>query len=278
MSSSYSGELAIDNERLEVAVDAAVGAAEIHEEHREELEGGKRKEGDGDVVTDADINSAELIRLQLSDQFPEDGVRGEENDSVESDSGFTWIIDPVDGTVNYVHGVLGHAVLIGGVKNGEVEIGVAYDTYHDDLYYAVSGEGAYKNDEPISVSDHELEDGLVEFEFHSGDIRDGFTQDYFEWLLENSHGVRTVKCIGITTCLVADGSFEVAMTFGTNPWDIAAGVCIVREAGGVVTDKEGNDSWDDIKEGKVIFSNQATSDEVRTACSRFLQKHRVRAD
>ncbi|MEO7203112.1 MAG: inositol monophosphatase family protein [Candidatus Tumulicola sp.] len=192
----------------------------------------------GDLVTDADraAESAVLDRLRRS--FPSAAVLAEESGSRAGSSGERWIVDPLDGTTNFAHGYPLYCVSIGYERDGEILAGVIYAPAIDECFTARRGEGAQLNGEPITVSSVErLSDAMVCTGFQPSDFaRNG---KWFAAMSDRAQAVRRDGSAALDLAFVACGRFDGFWEFDLNPWDVAAGTLIVREAGGSVSQTTG---------------------------------------
>ncbi|MCE9547413.1 MAG: inositol monophosphatase [Planctomycetia bacterium] len=200
-----------------------------------------RKKGPGDLVTDADLAAEQLIRQIVARDFPDHGFIGEESsNAVTPDCEFVWYVDPLDGTMNYVRG-LGHfAVSIAVAQRGELVAGVIYDPLTDECYTATAGGGSQLNGHPIKTSNTTaLADAMVAVGMPVHAQRGQPAVEEFLNVLARCQGVRRMGSSALNLCYVADGRFDAYWDTKTSAWDVAAGVLIVREAGGIVSGPEG---------------------------------------
>lgn len=195
-----------------------------------------------DVVTDVDRASERFIVDGIAEARPDDGILGEEGTDVAGTSGVRWIIDPLDGTTNYVYGHAGFSVSIAVVVDGVPSVGVVADPIHDDLFSARLGGGAFRNQAPIRcspVTDAGL--ALVATGFnYSAAVR----HDQARVLVEMLPRIRDVRRMGgaaVDLCSTACGRVDAYYERGLAPWDLAAGTVIAREAGARVEDLRGGD-------------------------------------
>lgn len=198
------------------------------------------KEGVNNLVTEADHAAEKAIIETIKKEFPDHFILGEESGEMASDSEYKWIIDPLDGTVNFAHGIPLCAVSIGIEKNGEMIMGCVYAPFINELYYAAKGEGATLNDKKISVSDETevLKSCLVTgFPYTYPKLHRG-PLEIFSKLVMQGVPVRRLGSAAIDLCWVAAGRFDGFWEFNLSPWDTAAGEIIVKEAGGTITDFE----------------------------------------
>ncbi|MEX2120388.1 MAG: inositol monophosphatase family protein [Pirellulales bacterium] len=200
-----------------------------------------REKGPSDLVTEADLASQELIRGRLLDAFPGHGFLAEENLSIASrDQGFRWIVDPLDGTTNYVHGLSNYAVSIALEQSGRLVVGTVYDPAAEECFSAAVGMGAYVNRQPIHASaTQQLSEALVATSFSAEVHReDRQIADFIEVLLR-CRATRRMGSSALNLCYLAAGRFDAYWATTTQAWDIAAGALLVREAGGVITSLDG---------------------------------------
>ncbi|WP_208347669.1 inositol monophosphatase family protein [Pseudaestuariivita rosea] len=218
--------------------------------------------GPGDFVSRADTNAEKIIREELMTARPTYGWLGEESDAVEGeDPTRRWIVDPLDGTTNFLHGMPHFAVSIALEHKGQIVAGVVYDPSKDELFFAEKGTGAWLNESRLRVSGRNR---LIESVFATGLPFGGspnlpdLLQDLAR-LLPATAGVRRWGAAALDLAYVAAGRYEGFWERGLNPWDIAAGLIIVREAGGLVEpiDPKG-DIMDD---GNILCANEAIFDQ-----------------
>ncbi len=198
--------------------------------------------GEVDLVTQADRRSEEAIVTRLQSRFPRHTIVAEEGGGREADARWRWYVDPLDGTTNFAHGYPCFAVSIGLEEDGELVTGVIYQPVSGELFTAAKGKGAYLNNKRITVSKVDrLASGLMATGFpsrkraHSQNIN-----FYWEYTLR-SHGVRRDGSAALDLAAVACGRFDGFWEFGLHAWDTAAGVLLVREAGGMVTTFSGEE-------------------------------------
>lgn len=201
------------------------------------------KKGDIDLVTEADLASEALIIERIKSHFPKHAILAEESGEavIDGHSELKWIIDPLDGTTNFAHGYPCFCVTIALENNGEVVVGVTYDPTRDEMFSAERGRGASLNNKPVRVSRCE---GLSEALLVTGfpyDIkrREDFARHLTQFLLQ-SRGVRRDGSAAIDMAYVACGRFDGFWEEGLNPWDMAAGVLLIEEAGGQVSSYDGS--------------------------------------
>jgi myo-inositol-1(or 4)-monophosphatase len=227
------------NPFLEVAIDAAreAGGILLAEFDRPVKISYK---GEVDIVTQADRRSEQAIVARLRAHFPKHAIVAEEGGGNENDSPFRWHVDPLDGTTNFAHGYPCFAVSIGLEESGELVAGVIYQPVSGELFTAIKGEGAYLNQKKIQVSPIEkLATSLLVTGFPSIKRAQNPNIRYYWDFTLRSHGVRRDGSAALDLAAVACGRFEGFWEFGLHSWDTAAGVLLVREAGGTVTQFDG---------------------------------------
>uniref|UniRef100_A0A3Q3MNH1 Inositol-1-monophosphatase n=1 Tax=Mastacembelus armatus TaxID=205130 RepID=A0A3Q3MNH1_9TELE len=217
-----------------------------------------------DLVTQTDQQVEKLIIQSVKDKFPTHRFIGEESvaagEACDLTDSPTWIIDPIDGTTNFVHAFPFVAVSIGFSVNKQMEFGVVYSCLEDKMFTARRGKGAFCNGEPLQVSNQkDIEQSIIATEF--GSSRDPDTVDKIFSSLRNIlcipvHGVRSAGSAAINMCLVASGCVDAYYEIGIHVWDIAAGALIVSEAGGVLMDVEGGGV--DLLSRRIIAANSRT--------------------
>jgi myo-inositol-1(or 4)-monophosphatase len=196
--------------------------------------------GEVDLVTEADRKSEALILERVRARWPNHDVLGEEGARIESGSEYRWYIDPLDGTTNFAHGFPVFCVSLGLEFKGKRIAGVVYDPTRNELFAAEQGSGAYLNECRIHVSAVDrLAESLVATGFPSHKRHRNPNIFFYHQITLRTHGVRRAGSAALDLCSVACGRFDAFWEFNLNPWDTAAGVLIVEEAGGQVTDFSG---------------------------------------
>lgn len=199
------------------------------------------KEGINNLVTEADHASEKAILQVIKEQFPAHSILTEETGAITQDSTYKWIIDPIDGTVNFAHGIPLCCVSIGVEYEGDMILGAVYNPNLNELYFAEKGKGATLNEQPIKVSEETqaLKACLVTgFPYTYLDMENGPLQ-VFEKFIRKGVPVRRLGSAAIDLCWVAAGRFDGFYEHKLEAWDSAAGVLMVEEAGGKVTDFKG---------------------------------------
>ncbi|NJK65129.1 MAG: inositol monophosphatase [Microcoleus sp. CSU_2_2] len=249
----------IDNQLpnfLEIATEAALAAGSVLQSFCGKLEEIQEKGRSGDLVTEADKASEAVILEILSRHVPHHGILAEESGKLgDASSKYLWAIDPLDGTTNYAHQYPVWAVSIGLLIEGIPQIGVIFDPFHNELFRAGKGLGATRNRRPIEVSQiSELNKSLLVTGF-AYDRRETADNNYAEFchLTHLTQGVRRSGSASLDLAHVACGRVDGYWERGLAPWDVAAGVLIVSEAGGQVTAY--NKGSFEINSGRVLATN-----------------------
>ena len=254
------------------AAEAIARTAGLHilRESQRELEISTK--GKNDLVTNVDRSTERLIIELLGRSFPNDAVLGEE--SGHSSQGATtsrrWIIDPIDGTINFAHGIPLFCVSIGFAVDGVSQVGVIYDPSRDELFSAARGQGAHLNGSPIEVSDVDrLADAMLVtgFPLESSPTFEA-TLTQFEILTRQARSIRRLGSAAIDLAYVAAGRLDAFWEYGLKPWDTAAGYLLVNEAGGRVTDL-GGDSFS-VASPSLLASNRYVHEELLQAIASTL--------
>ncbi len=231
---------------LETAKRAANEAAKIIRDYAENESFGVELKGKNDLVTDADLASEKKIIEVIKTEFPEDQFLAEESNTyTRLPDGRIWIIDPIDGTTNFAHGFAPYCVSIGFWIDGKPKAAVILEVAHNEMFYAVEGEGACLNGNQIHISDErEPSRSLVAtgFPYSMFDLVDPYLK-VLKDLMQKTHGIRRAGAASYDLCCVAAGRVEGFYEYGLSPWDVAAGALIIQEAGGKVTDWTGSDNW-----------------------------------
>ena len=224
---------------LEVAIETAreAGAILRHEFDRPKQISYK---GEVDIVTESDRRSEALIIARLRKHFPDHAIIAEEGGGGGVGAKYCWHVDPLDGTTNFAHGYPCFAVSIGLAEDGQPVAGAVLNPVSEELFTAARGEGAYLNGKPIRVSAIEkLATSLVATGFPTHHRKRSANINYYWEYTLRSHGVRRDGSAALDLCSVACGRFDAFWEFGLKSWDTAAGVLLVQEAGGRVSDLSG---------------------------------------
>ncbi|MFK4227118.1 inositol monophosphatase family protein [Streptomyces sp. NPDC019890] len=229
------------SELLDLALAAARRAGELLRDGRPaDLGVAATKSSPIDVVTEMDIAAEKLITGFLSERRPEDGFLGEEGASTAGTSGVRWVIDPLDGTVNYLYGLPTWAVSIAAERDGEAVVGVVEAPMRGETYRAVLGGGAFANDKPVRCRPAPpLEQSLVSTGFNYVATVRSHQADVAQRLIPRLRDIRRSGSAAVDLCDVAAGRLDGYYERGLHPWDLAAGDLIAREAGALTGGRPG---------------------------------------
>ena len=229
------------SELLDLALEAARRAGELLRDGRPaDLGVAATKSSPIDVVTEMDIAAEKLITGFLSERRPEDGFLGEEGASTAGTSGVRWVIDPLDGTVNYLYGLPTWAVSIAAERDGEAVVGVVGAPMRGETYRAVLGGGAFANDKPVRCRPAApLDQSLVSTGFNYVATVRSHQADVAQRLIPRLRDIRRSGSAAVDLCDVAAGRLDGYYERGLHPWDLAAGDLIAREAGALTGGRPG---------------------------------------
>lgn len=247
---------------IQLAESAARLAGEPLLKARRNLNVEFKGEGRHNLVSNADREAESVIKTLILEKFPKHQILAEESGLHKNDSPCKWVIDPLDGTTNFVHGFPFFCVSIGLEINGNVELGVVFDPVRREMFSAEKGKGAFLNGNPIRVSEErELQKSLLVTGF-SYDIRENPEKnfDHFYSFSLQGQAIRRTGSAALDLCYTAAGIFDGYWELTLSPWDMAAGSLIVQEAGGVVTGLDGNRF--SIYQKSVIASNGLIHDQM----------------
>jgi len=203
------------------------------------------KEGFNNLVSYVDKESEKTLVSTLSRLIPGSGLLGEEGSSVDSSNGYLWIIDPLDGTTNFTHGLPPFSISIGLTLHDKPVLGVVYEVTRKEMFHAIAGKPAYCNDQVIRASkvttmnESLFATGFPYYDFPKMEAYLSIIRKF----LKQSHGVRRLGSAATDLAYVAAGRFEGFFEYNLNPWDVAAGAFIVQQAGGTVTDFAGGSNY-----------------------------------
>ncbi len=239
---------------LNAAVRAAREAGALLRKHYRGRLTVSAKSDRSDLVTQVDRASERLIVRRLRAEFPDHDILAEEEQHRRTDSPWRWIVDPLDGTVNYVHALPMFAVSIALARRGEVQVGVVYQPVLDELFTAVRGRGARLNGRRIGISRAKrLRDGFLVTGFPYFDSGRTDNLRYFSAFMTRTRAIRRLGSAALDLCYVARGIFDGFWEFGLGAWDVAAGMLICEEAGGRVTRFDGAPVR--LDEGEILATN-----------------------
>lgn len=200
--------------------------------------------GSNDLVSYVDKTSEKMLVKGLSKVLPGCSFITEENTVKETEAAWKWIIDPLDGTTNFVHGVPCFCISVGLMHEQTLVAGIIHELNLNECFYAWHGGGAWLNGMPIRVSEiNELKKSLLATGFpYSNYDRMKPYMEVFDWCMRHTHGLRRLGSAAADMAYVAAGRFEGFYEYGLNAWDVAAGIIIIKEAGGKVGDFSGGDN------------------------------------
>ena len=214
------------------------------------------RKGPADFVSKADLKAEQILRAELSKARPSFGLLMEESGATKgSDDERLWIVDPLDGTTNFLHGIPHFSISIGLEERGEITAGVIYEPVRDELFWAEKGAGAYLNRRRIRVSSRSrIDDAVLATGIPVGD-RPGKGEfvSAVKPIMELAAGVRRFGSAALDLAYVAAGRYEGFWEFGLSPWDVAAGIIMVREAGGLASEIDGGANM--LYGGSIVAAN-----------------------
>ncbi len=258
---------------LNIAINAARQAGDIIMRNHQQLDRIKvASKSEHDFVSEVDIKAEQAIIQTLSKSFPEHGFIAEESGTQNEDADAVWIIDPLDGTSNYLHGYPFFAVSIALKMKGRIEHGVIYDPLRQEFFTASRGEGARLNDRRIRVSKQTQLQGAM--------LATGFPVRYpevakrylptFEAMFSQCAGIRRSGSAALDLCYVACGRVDGFWEMGLRPWDVAAASLIIKEAGGFVSDCDGTENY--LKTGNIVAASPKLFKELLQTVNKALPK------
>lgn len=212
--------------------------------------------GKASLVTYVDKNAEKMIVSELKKLIPEAGFITEEGTASEDGETLKWVIDPLDGTTNFIHGVFPHSVSIGLIENDEPIVGVVYEIGQDELFAGWKDGGAWLNGQPISVSKSSKHEEVLlatGFPYYNFEMLNDYLR-LLEFFMTETRGMRRMGSAAVDLVYVACGRFDGFFEHALHAWDIAAGIIILKEAGGRVCDFKGGDNYLYGKE--IVASNQ----------------------
>lgn len=218
--------------------------------------------GEINIVTEADCISQEYIKKSIKEKYPDHSILSEEDLEIKSSAPFRWIVDPLDGTTNFAHGLPIFAVSIAVEYEGEIFTGVVYNPISKELFWAERGEGAFLGKRRIKVSEtNSLSKALLATGFPY-DIREDSNNNlnHFSNFALRAQAIRRLGAAALDLCYVACGRFDGFWELKLFPWDVAAGILIVEEAGGKITDFKGFPT--DIYSKEIVASNGKIHNEM----------------
>ena len=194
-----------------------------------------------DLLTNADTESEQYIINKIQEKFPTHSIVSEEQNELKKNSPYTWIIDPLDGTTNFVHKLPIFSCSIGLQKNNKTILGTVYNPAADKCFYAEQNQGAFLNNQAISVTSSDtLSECLLVTGFpYKHDKKYDLLFNIFKDFYDVTRGMRRLGAASLDLCFVAMGRFDGFYEYGLKPWDICAGEIILKEAGGIISDWDG---------------------------------------
>lgn len=228
--------------------------------------------GKTNLVTKTDRQSENIIISEIHKAFPKHGIIAEESERINAESEYQWIIDPLDGTTNFVHGYPSFGISIGILQNSEPICGIIKELPVNKTYSAIKGKGAFCDGKRIQVSSvNSLEQSLLVTGFgYEHDEKWSANMKLFKQFTDVTQGVRRLGAAAIDLCHVASGKVDGFWEFDLKPWDTAAGVLIVKEAGGTITKMDGSEY--SINQQQLLATNGKIHDQMLKITSPVLQK------
>jgi myo-inositol-1(or 4)-monophosphatase len=225
--------------------------------------------GKANFVSYVDKKAEEIIVEKLRKLLPGSGFITEEGTAVEAGEKYRWVIDPLDGTTNFIHGMPPYAVSIGLMEGDEIILGVVFEISRAECFYAWQGSKAMLDGNEIHVSEaSSTTDALISTGFPYGEMKntDEFIET-FKYFMINSHGVRRLGSAATDLSYVAAGRFEGFWERGLSPWDVAAGSIILKQAGGRVSDFQGNNKF--LFSGEIVAGNSNYFSEFQSIIKKY---------
>lgn len=210
--------------------------------------------GRADIVTDVDLAAEKAVLELLREEYPDFGILAEESTPLESASPYTWVVDPLDGTRNYAQGIPHFCTVIALAYQNRPVVGVTYDPVREELFTAERGKGAFLNGESFTVSvKEELSQSLLCCDLGYVDEKAGLAIDLIRSLWPGMLSLRLMGSAALGVAYAAAGRVDLYFHHSLSPWDIAAGLVLVEEAGGIVVDKQGQPA--NLRTASVIAAN-----------------------
>lgn len=225
-----------------------------------------------DYVTQFDKQSEKTIVARLKELVPEAGFIAEEKTETVLAEHYNWIVDPLDGTTNFIHGLPPTAISIALREDEEIVVGVVYEIGRDECFYAYKGGKVYMNGMPIHVTNcPNLDASLLATGFPYSDfsILKPFMR-YMEWSMQHTHGLRRLGSAATDLVYVACGRCDGYFEYGMKPYDVAAGTFICQQAGALVSDFSGGDNW--LFGGEIVVAGPKLFPELQKSLHRFLKE------
>lgn len=222
-----------------------------------------------DFVSDIDKNAEDAIITTINKAYPQHNILAEESGFIDNKSNLTWIIDPIDGTTNFIHGHPNYSISIALKENNKIIHGVILDPNRNDLYQASIGKGALLNDRRIRVSNNNLEHSLIATGFPTVDLTviDKYLQ-IFKDITLNTTGQRRLGSAALDLAYVASGVVDGFYEYSLKAWDVSAGILLVKEAGGIVINFDGNNHLGN--DGNIIAANPKIVNQLQKIIKKYL--------
>jgi myo-inositol-1(or 4)-monophosphatase len=244
---------ALKDVMIKAATDAGAAVMELY--HKRHVIHEKPHE---EYFTEADKKSEKIIKDIIALHYPDHNVISEESGRENRGSNYTWFIDPIDGTHNYMRGMPYFAINIAVMKDKDIIMGVMNFPALNIFLFAEKGKGCFLNDKKVSVSSRELKDSIFLTTTHLKNVPEFKSQ--INNIVDKVFSIRVIGCAAMDTMLVASGSCEFYLCHNVKPWDIAPGIVAVLEAGGKITGLKGEQA--DVWMSDILFSNKKTHDEI----------------
>jgi len=248
----------------------AENAAEIIRSHINKVDYEINAKGKNDFVTEIDKKTEKFIVSELSQILPEAGFIAEEKSSLKVGEIYNWIVDPIDGTSNFIHGIYPCSVSIALKQNDEIVVGVVYEVGLKECFYAYKNGGAWLNGEKISVSNVDsISNAFVAtgFPYNRFEVINSYI-DLLKYFVTNAQGVRRLGSAAVDMAYVAAGRFDAFYEYDLKPYDVAAGIIILREAGGNVCDFSGGDNY--LFGGEMVATNALIFKDFSSVVTKYM--------
>ena len=256
-------------------INLATTTGEFIREQRKHFSSDKiETKGVHDFVSYVDKESEKLLVAELSKILPEAGFIAEEGTGKPKPNGLNWIVDPLDGTTNFIHGLPPYSISIALTNANTVLMGLVYEVTLNECFYAWGNGKAYLNGNEIRVSSiKNVNDALIAtgFPYYDYSLIGPFLKS-MEYFMRNSHGLRRLGSAATDLAYVACGRFETFYEHSLQPWDVAAGAFIVEQAGGKVSDFSGENNY--LFGGEIVATNSAIYNNFQNIISEYLVKHK----